>query len=401
MNFKFSLLTIVFISIISCQKDGVTTIHEDLQVVLDEAMENNPTGLHEKVSSPNLDLTNWIQNRQQSTGLLESSENSDFTSLYDNALAAIFFINEGQKENAEKIFDYYLSISETELQQNGGFYQFRKSDGTHPERIWMGDNAWILIALNHYSDKYQSSQYDNLAQQLENWLRSLQVEGGGLLGGINSDGSEIPLVTEGVITAFHAVRGYDEFHKNILFFLGQNRWDADLGLLMAWPENPEYTYALDVLSLSKGIFKDLSDDVLFQANRFLNEQTATITGETISGYCFDEDKDVVWLEGTAQMAVAFNGIQRFDLSKKIIDNLEKTIINSTITQNSKGLPYTANYGTSYGESMLWDHTDITPALSATIWYSFAKTGFNPFQLDQKSMIPEEDKFWLQNQTAKF
>lgn len=401
MKLKLSLLTIIFFSIVSCQKDDVDTIHEDLQVVLDEEVESNTAGLSEKISSTDQELLNWIKNRQQSTGLLESSENSDFTSLYDNALGAIFLMNENQKESVEKIFDYYVSVAETELLQNGGFYQFRKSDGTHPERIWMGDNAWLLIALNHYSDKYQSSKYDILAQQLENWLRSLQVENGGLQGGINSDGSEIPFVTEGIITAFHAVRGYDEFHKNILLFLGNNRWDADFGLLMAWPENPEYAYALDVISLSKSILTGLSDDVLFQANRFINEQTATITGEPISGYCFDEDKDVVWLEGTAQMAVAFNEIQRSDLSENILNNLEKTFINSTITQNAKGLPYTANYGTSYGASMLWDHTDITPALSSTIWYSFAKTSFNPLKLDEKNMIPEEDKFWFQEQTAKF
>jgi hypothetical protein len=338
-------------------------------------------------------FVNWILRRQQSSGLLESTEISSFTSLYDNALAAIFFIQEDKKENTEKIFDYYESIADTELSQNGGFFQFRNSDGSEPERIWMGDNAWLLIALNQYANKYQSTKYKALALKLDSWLRSLQMENGALKGGTNADGTEIPNVTEGMITAFHAVKGYDDFHKKILQFLRNNRWDEELGLLMAWPENPEYAFALDVLSLSKLIFKDLSDDVLFQANKFLNDQTATLSGALITGYCFDQDKDVIWLEGTAQMAVAFNDIQRSDLTEKIMENIEKTRIQSTISENAAGIPYAANYGTSYGASALWDHADITPALSSTLWYYFAKTNFNPFDAGKKSVIPEADRFW--------
>ncbi|UWX55406.1 hypothetical protein NYZ99_02295 [Maribacter litopenaei] len=141
------------------------------------------------------------------------------------------------------------------------------------------------------------------------------------------------------------------------------------------------------------IFNELSDDVLFQANKFINEQTATLSGELIYGYCFDEDKDVIWLEGTAQMAVAFNSIQRFDLSEGIPENIEKTSIQSSISENAKGIPYTANFGTTYGENNLWDHSDITPALSATLWYYFAKTNQNPLEIDFKNTIPETDRFW--------
>ncbi|UWX55407.1 hypothetical protein NYZ99_02300 [Maribacter litopenaei] len=155
--------------------------------------------------------------------------------MYDNALAAIFFMQEGMKGNAEMILDYYESISDTELSQTGGFYQFRNSDGSEPERIWMGDNAWLLIALNQYENTYQSGKYNSLSLKLETWLRSLQMENGALKGGYNPDGTEIPNVTEGMITAFHAVQGYDEFHKNLLSFLQNNRWDQELGVLMAWP----------------------------------------------------------------------------------------------------------------------------------------------------------------------
>ncbi|WP_240531700.1 hypothetical protein [Maribacter sp. 4G9] len=378
---------------ISCTKEDVTTIQEDLMVSLDEDIASESEKTNQKSQIFDEAFVNWVVGRQQTTGLMESTEISSFTSLYDNALAAIFFIQEDKKENTEKIFDYYESLADSELSQNSGFYQFRNSDGSEPERVWMGDNAWLLIALNQYANKYQSTKYEALALKLDSWLRSLQMENGALKGGTNADGTEIPNVTEGMITAFHAVKGYDDFHTNILQFLRNNRWDEELGLLMAWPENPEYAFALDVLSLSKLIFKDLSDDVLFQANKFLNDQTATLSGAMITGYCFDQDKDVIWLEGTAQMAVAFNSIERYDLSEKIMLDIERTRIQSTISENAAGIPYAANYGTSYGASALWDHADITPALSSTLWYYFAKTNFNPFDAGKKSVIPEADKFW--------
>jgi len=107
-------------------------------------------------------------------------------------------------------------------------------------------NAWLLIALNHYKTTYESSKYQSLSADLENWLRSMQNADGSISGGINTDGSLIPKVTEGILMAFNAVEGYDDFHKGILKFLNNNRWNTNLGLFISWPENPKYNYALDL-----------------------------------------------------------------------------------------------------------------------------------------------------------
>jgi hypothetical protein len=394
MSRNFYLLIFSSILFFSCQKEPLEEL-DDLLVIVDEDIDNQPLSTNDKATIED-PLILWVSQMQASSGLLASTENSDFTSLYDNALAALLFIEQNQKEKAEKIFDYYTAQMNSELQQNGGFYQFRKSDGSEAERIWMGDNAWLLIAINHYAEAYSSTKYDSLALELEEWLRSLQQPDGSLKGGINADGTEIPKVTEGMLMTFNAVKGYDDFHKNLLSFLANDRWNHDYNLMMAWPENPNYAFALDVLVLSKGILNDMSDDVLFQANRFLNEQTLTMNGEQITGYCFDDDKDVIWLEGTAQMATAFNSIERYDLADKLLLDLEKSLIKSTMSSDAEGIPYTSNFGSSYGTSLLWDHTDISPTLSSTIWYTFAKNKFNPLHLGRKNIIPEEDKFWKSN-----
>jgi len=392
-NPKLYFLFILVAFLTSCQKDELL-YSDDIDVVLDQTITEASKNESDEIPT-NLDpYINWVYHMQGTSGLLESTENSNFVSLYDNALAAILFIQQDNPERAEKIFDFYNVRKETELSANGGFYQSRNTAGEEGERIWMGDHAWLLIALNHYKATYKSNKYQSLGTALDNWLRSMQNEDGSIMGGVNGDGSLIPKVTEGILMAFNAVEGYDDFHKGILRFLNKNRWDSNLGVLISWPENPKYNYAMDLHPLGNGIITDMPDDVLFQANKYLNNQILTVTGEEITGYCFDEDKDVIWLEGTAQMAVAFNGIGRFDKSQELIATLEKTLLNSTIIENAQGIPYASNQGTSYGTGLLWDHADIAPALSSTIWYAFAKLRFNPLHLGRKNNIPNEDKFWI-------
>ncbi len=387
MYLRTAFYIIVLISLLSCNNDKAKN-----QNLL--AMNTYDTTAKNPASKNLTSVKRWVSSMQHNSGLMESAENTNFVSLYDNALATIFFIQEDERAKAEAILDFYLNRMDDEVLRNGGLYQTRTTTGEEAQTLWMGDNAWLLIAINHYNKAYDSTKYDKLGNGLEKWLRSLQDEDGGLIGGKRANGQEMPKITEGIITAFNAVQGYDDFHKNILRFLKNNRWDSKNNLLLAWPENPKYAYAMDVHSLSSAIFPDMSEDVLHEADRYLNQQEMTTTGVLINGYGFDEDKDVIWLEGTAQMAVAFNNANRPDLAKTLLVELDKSIVNATTATNTKGLPYATNPGSSYGAGALWNHAHTKPALSATIWYVFAKTDFNPLALAKDKMIPEEDKFWV-------
>lgn len=335
----------------------------------------------------------WVYSMQHPSGLMESAEDTNFVSLYDNTLAALFFIQEDEKDKAEALLDFYNSKIDDEVLVNGAIYQTRTIHGNEAQTLWMGDNAWLLIAINHYRKAYDSNRYDRLGKHIEKWLRSLQDEDGGLKGGVRANGMEMPKVTEGIITAFNAVPGYDDFHKNILKFLKNERWDGDAKVLMAWPENPKYAYAMDVHSLSSAIFPDMAENALFEAGRYMNQQVMTMKGSTITGYGFDEDSDVVWLEGTAQMAAAFSNINRDDLAQELLSSLDKSMLSSTKLLHAKGLPYATNMGTAYGSSPLWKHAYTRPALSSSLWYIFATTDFNPFALGNDKKIPEADAFW--------
>ncbi|WP_298473921.1 hypothetical protein [uncultured Maribacter sp.] len=394
---KFVLLFVCFSFFISsCSKEEVTA-----EVLLPDGLTPEITPIEEPVSinlSAAATKTNtWVFNMQQTNGLLQSSENSDFVSLYDNALAALVFIKQGEHAKAEKIFDFFNGQVQTELLNNtGGFFQFRNANGEQGSRTWMGDNAWLLISLNHYHEATGTQKYAFMANELEQWLRSLQKEDGGLIGGFNENGTEIPKVTEGIITAFNAVPGYDNFHSNILSFLENNRWDSTEELLTAWPENADYKFALDLHGLSVGILPDFPIEALSKTDRYETTQTNTTNGELITGYSFDEDKDVIWLEGTAQILVAYQQANKNVEANNIIQNIEKTFIKSTSSENAQGIPYTTNHGTSYGSGLLWDHADLTPAVSSSAWYLFSQLNFSPLTLGKNKNIPEADKFWNLN-----
>ena len=339
----------------------------------------------------------WICNMQQSNGLLLSSEGGKYVSLYDNALAALAFSSYGDFNRAEKIFDFYEGRMESEfLIHPGGFGQMRTSDGIPVEnspKRWLGDNAWLLIAINNYHHLAGNSKYKSLALALTNWIISLQDADGGVWGGYNPDGQRISKIAEGNLDAFNAIPGYTGFHQKILAHFKEVRWNKTHKLLIAWADNPKYKYALDLHSWGYCTFENFPAEILTKANRFLTTKKSTLTKKTISGYCFDEDRDVVWLEGTGQMIVAFIKAKKESEAQMFLQEMRKNLIQSSLFPGSYALPYSANFGTSYGSDLLWKGVDTNPAVSSTVWYLFGMMRFDPLKLGYDKNIPAEDKFW--------
>lgn len=340
-------------------------------------------------------IYNWFKKQQLPNGLLESAENGNVVSLYDNALAAMVFMLREDFEKAEEIFDFFNANSGTELTSGvGGFSQLRDRTGVPNNHRWMGDNAWLLIALNNYKARTGKATYDNLASKIADWLVALQDDDGGLFAGYGADNMRLNYkVTEGNIDVFNALNGYTHVHRDVLGFLEKERWDDLDKNLVAWPTNPPYLYALDLHSWSYSIFKEYPVSALTSAQRFLTSQM-TAAGAQITGYCFDEDKDAVWLEGTGQMALAF-GIAGMQSEKEFyLKEMENNLIQSVVHSNSAGFPYASNPGTHYGNGMLWQGADTEIAISGGAWYLFATYGFNPFAVGRNKNVPFEDMFWL-------
>lgn len=338
----------------------------------------------------------WFQNQALTNGLLESIEDGNVVSLYDNALASLVFMEYGDFEKAEKIFDFFNQRIHSELKAGvGGFSQLRDRSGIPNNHRWMGDNAWLLIALNNYKARTGNTRFDTLSYHINQWLVNLQDSDGGLFAGYDANGKLLNYkVTEGMIDAFNAVKGYTDFHRNLLNFLKKQRWMNSEKSLVAWPENPPYLYALDLHPWSYLIFENFPDFTLTSANRHLTTRKSTETNKEITGYCFDEDRDAVWFEGTGQMTLAFHFANRTLERDQYLLEMEKGLMISASDSSAAGFPYSSNPGTHYGDGQLWPtaHTEI--AISGGAWYLFTKRKFNPFAVGRIKNIPKEDQFWV-------
>lgn len=374
---KFNVLLIFLTLFIACSKENPPPVKPPIQTI------------EKKVYQ-------WFQNQALTNGLLESIEDGNVVSLYDNALASLVFMEYGDYEKAEKIFDFFNQRIHSELKAGvGGFSQLRDRSGIPNNHRWMGDNAWLLIALNNYKARTGNTRFDTLSYHISQWLVNLQDSDGGLFAGHDANGKLLNYkVTEGMIDAFNAVEGYTDFHRNMLNFLKNQRWMGSERSLVAWPENPPYLYALDLHPWSYLIFEDFPDYTLTSANRHLTTRKSTATNKEITGYCFDEDRDAVWFEGTGQMTLAFHFANRTLERDQYLLEMEKGLMISASDSNAAGFPYSSNPGTHYGDGQLWPtaHTEI--AISGGAWYLFTQRKFNPFAVGRIKNIPKVDRFWV-------
>lgn len=337
----------------------------------------------------------WFSTMQLPNGLLESTENSNVVSLYDNALAALVFTAKGDRLKAEKVFNFFNSRMASELDAGtGGFAQFRDAAGTPNSNRWMGDNCWLLLALNTYAATFNSTTYSTLQSHLASWIRSLQNPNGSLNAGYDANGLLNFQVTEGMIDAYNAVLGYDTFHSKLLAYLKQNRWSTSQKYLISYPGN-YYQYALDNFSWAFTAFEDFPSSTLqSSAGLFGTSKISTATDSNVTGFCFDIDKDTVWFEGTGEMVVAFQKAGLSTQANYYLAEMEKGIVSSTLYPNCKGIPYVTTIGTGYGGGLLWGGSDTNPVVSSSAWYLFGQWHFDPMAVGYAKNAPQADKFWL-------
>lgn len=332
-----NILLVLLILLTGCSK----------QPILEDEPSDNDRSNFEYESNYEENIYQWIVDNQLDNGLVRTTEISDYISLYDNALAAIVFSIYEDYDNAEAIFDFFDARIDTELNDEyGGFAQFRKPSGEIYDapigRRWLGDNAWLLIALNFYHEKTSSETYQTLTDNIENYIRGLQREDGGLDSGLDPSGRMMAPVTEAMIDSFSAIDFDEAFHNPLIEYLDETRYDYINKVYKAWPGNPDYEYALDVSSYGYLSWIKVDDNPLeFADERFL------FTLGDITGYCADEDLDAIFIEHSLQMATAYVAALEYEKATTILTEMEKTII------NDEGFPYATNSATNYGTDMLW------------------------------------------------
>jgi len=150
----------------------------------------------------------WLILQQAATGILGNQENEFFAGLYPNALAAICYIHQGDVERAERVFSFFESYLDSVARQPpGGFCQFWDAQSGQPHLDsdrWIGDNAWLLIALNYYYCTTANDTFAEMRQTIAQWLISLQDSDGGIWAGFNQNGLMDWKSTEGNLDCYAA-----------------------------------------------------------------------------------------------------------------------------------------------------------------------------------------------------
>jgi len=109
-------------------------------------------------------------------------------------------------------------------------------------------------------------------------------------------------------------------------------------------------------------------------------KTAGSQAESYSGFDFNEDKDGIWVEGTAQMAVAYKLAGRADQSAIYRKELRRMQQDPSLGKNDGSLPAALQERLTSGFEFNYFRR---PHVGATAWNVFAQLGFNPYYQEFK------------------
>ena len=372
--------------------------------VLSPAEDKRPAG-DENVNK----AYNWLVAQQESNrrflfftnGLLPSYEGGTDCFTYDQALACIAFTSQGDFKRAKLILDFFDGTYREQIKKYGKFIGF--SDAYHKDGRWgetwaAGPNAWLLIAANHYTYDSKDTRYSELSEVITEWLISLQSVDGGIIGGYYGNGKPMTWIsTEHNFDCYAAMRDLGVLTgdkrclgtaKEIRFWLENAAWNKEQSRFNMGRDNPNFATdqsSWAVLSLGSKYGSTLD----FAIEKSLNKKMYKVNNVEIEGFDFGStyekshypDKDAVWLEGTAQMVLAFDRAGRKAEKEHFLSELDKALTPSPMFKKAYGLPYATNEGTpAYGS---WLMQDKPLCISSTSWYIFAKDNYNPFSMNQR------------------
>lgn len=361
---------------------------------------DNVEWLTASASVPSADkVYTGLREKQRASGLVLSYNNdpSLFAHTYDQALAAMNFIYRKDVALAANIFNRYKA--RFDAGSFAGFHNAYHADNINNVLIVnrdAGPNAWLLLALIHYKNITGATTYDAMMDGIANWLRTLQAADGGVRLGYStlSGGSIIPdKSTEHNMDCYAAFRAYaiargnatfNTYANQVLTWLNTQAWNGSYFWLgRNNVGNPNGDKALDVYSWAPLALSSFTSVLPLAETDFRNTKTCEVTNVPVDGFDFSgprgnsnpPDKDAVWLEGTAQMALAYYLTEDPVKGLYFEQQLEKAII--TTSANGQGMPYATNPGTAYGDDFIMDSQ--RPAVASMAWYLFVKNKFNPFK----------------------
>ena len=267
----------------------------------------------------------------------------------------------------------------------------------------VGNNAWAMIALLALHRRTGDKAYLNAAKKIAVFIRGFRNDSGtfkGFKGGIDDAETATPALrpwasTEhsldvfAAFSALHAISGQawwlghaEHARKFVTAMI-----DSQTGCLLAGTIKPEMRNSIDgqlpLDTQSWGVLAQPAETAQHAALLACAERKHKLQSDGFRGFDFNEDKDGVWFEGTAQMAAAYGLVGEQDKAAIYLEELRRAQATPPFG-DGQGLVAASQDGISTGfEDRFGNEIKLFRRLhvAAVAWHIFAQLQFNPFHTD--------------------
>lgn len=260
----------------------------------------------------------------------------------------------------------------------------------------VGNNAWAMIALLALHKATGEPSYLETARRLGEFIATFRETTGtyqGFLGGLENPESPAPSKRT-YASAEHNIDVYAAFRVMSDLFPGEPHWrngaahaaqfveamwSSGRGCFLTGTTNPNTRNStpgqlpLDVQAWSLLAKLPFAMQNIAQVLACTEVNHRTVK-DGFSGFDFNEDRDGVWFEGTAQMAVSYGLVNNTQKGAALRDELLRAQ-GSPVTGNGRGIAaasrdaLTTGFGFKYFQRL---------HVAATAWHVLAQRGFNPY-----------------------
>ena len=343
----------------------------------------------------------WLTQQQDAATGLVASQQDQFASTYNNALAIMAFTLKGDYAKAKRVLERFKASASEFFAGRCSEFDLACSttdpcDGTHPcgffqsrnsttgafdanSDRWIGDMSWLLMAAQYYRDTTGDISYDSMITATLRLLKDFQQPQGYIATGW-IHGDQVYTTTshpEGNLDAYKALLlfGEDQAAQQVKDWLDFHDFFPEYNKRI-WKEGPLdlHTWRLSLGDEYGFSLPDImrSDDTTILYSRTINYNNSLVTGFTPDPY-YCQSENNIWSEGTGQAAVSFYKAGYQEQGDFYVSQLERLLFephNYTGTQALSlfALPTHCNPGADPAKGHV----------ASTSWYIFAKEHFDPF-----------------------
>jgi hypothetical protein len=395
-----------------------------------------------------LDEIKWDKGRPEELRLLLSYETNptqeDFEVImrnvafsYDNALALLAFLASGTADDlgrASILADgfvhaihhdrFYTGIWLRNAYMAGDLIQFPGWTPNHREEtarmpgfwncdddswyedrfqvsIHTGNVGWVIIALVTSYRVLGDTDYLQAAIELGEWVETHCKDNrgsGGYTGGYEGwepnhetllyKSTEHNLDLYVGFQRLFAITADEKWHQRAIHAENfvKSMWDESEGKFYTGTDDTGITVNQEVIPLDAQTWPILA--FRNQEHLYLRALDYAEGHHRIdSGYDFNTDRDGIWYEGTAQMAVAYQAVGQTGNSAAILTAIEEAQLESGAIPAASKDGLTTGFYLPDGSPWLYYHRGH---VGASAWYLFAKLAVNPYWIGETTPVKHAD-----------